>query len=140
MPRPRVLLAVLDTNILVSAALTPLGSCGEVLRQLEASAFRVAYDVRIMAEYAEVLARPHFHQSPQDVAVFLGMIEGRGQRVTASRRALALPHEDDRAFVEVAMQAGADFLVTGNQRHYPAQQGQTYTVLGPKGFLDVLAR
>jgi len=133
-----VLLAVLDTNVLVSAMLTPQGVCGEVLRQALAGTYGVAYDARILAEYEEVLRRPSFPFAWVDVEALLEVIRLVGQPLLVPRRQLRLPDESDRPFIEVAFAIRANFLVTCNKRHFPEQVGQGYTVIGPSAFLDVL--
>jgi predicted nucleic acid-binding protein len=49
--------------------------------------------------------------------------------------AAVLPDPDARMFLEVAAAAQA-LLVSGNLRHYPAEQRNTVVVLSPNAFLD----
>jgi predicted nucleic acid-binding protein len=46
----------------------------------------------------------------------------------------AASDEDDNRFLECALSAGADFLVTGNLRHYPEIFGTT-RIVNARGFL-----
>ena len=48
---------VLDTNVLVSAFLNPNGTPAQLLTLVLAGELKLLFDERIMAEYAEVLAR-----------------------------------------------------------------------------------
>ena len=62
------MLVVLDTNILVSALISPFGPPARVLDMVLGGDIQVAYDDRLLAEYREVLARPKFSFAPEDVA------------------------------------------------------------------------
>ena len=47
----------------------------------------------------------------------------------------SLPDPDDEPFLEVAIAAHAEFLVTGNRIHFPSDRCQNVTVLSPGEFL-----
>ena len=47
-------------------------------------------------------------------------------------------HEPDNRFLECAEAAAADFLVTGNTRHFP-KSWKTTKIVNARQFLDVLA-
>ena len=48
-----------------------------------------------------------------------------------------LPNLDDVKFIEVAVTAVADALVTGNLKHFPARQCHGVRVLTPRQWLEV---
>jgi putative PIN family toxin of toxin-antitoxin system len=128
---------VLDTNILISGLLRPHSKPAAILRLVAAGALRVAYDERILAEYREVLARPKFSFSSDQIQSFLDQIEAEGEVVVALPLKSALPDPDDTPFLEVAVAASADALITGNTRHYPARSRHGITALDPAAFLDL---
>ncbi len=127
---------VLDTNVLVSAFLSPEGAPAQVLTFLLAGELTLLFDERILTEYAEVLARPRFALAPADVAEILRQLEADGERVAASASIAPLPDADDLPFLEVALSGKADALVTGNVRHFP--EGLGVTVLSPRALLQRL--
>jgi predicted nucleic acid-binding protein len=49
-----------------------------------------------------------------------------------------LPDPDDRAFVEVAIAADADWLVTGNVKHFPSAIRKKVRVIEPTEFVQLL--
>jgi predicted nucleic acid-binding protein len=51
------------------------------------------------------------------------------------RRLTVCPDADDNRILECADAAGADFLVTGNKRHFPAEWKRTSVVNG-REFLE----
>jgi putative PIN family toxin of toxin-antitoxin system len=129
------MLVVLDTNVLVSALLSPFGPPARVLDLALSGEIRLAYDDRMMAEYREVLARPKFGFAPGDVADLLAFLEADGEPVTARALPCKLPDADDLPFLEVAAHAEAT-LVTGNTAHYPISARGAVSVLTPAEFLD----
>lgn len=128
---------VLDTNILVSGLISPEGPCGRVLRLLVEDMFELCVDERIIREYEAVLPRPELHVDPEDVIGTLELIRETGEVLAALPLPVRLPHEDDRAFLEVAAAAGA-VLITGNKRHYPKRERGSVTVVACNEFLDLL--
>ena len=102
----------------------------------------VCFDNRIFAEYQDVLARPQFRFDPAEVARLLAQIEGDGEEVVAPLASEGLPGRlpdpADEPFLEVAVAAGAEFLVTGNLRHFPARLRHGVAVVSPRAFLDAL--
>jgi len=131
---------VLDTNVFVSGLLRPHSIPATVLRLVATGALRVAYDERILAEYREVLARPKFPFSSDQILAFLDQIEADGVPVVALPLKASLPDPDDAPFLEVALATRADVLITGNTRHYPARARQGISVLDPAAFLDRWSR
>lgn len=131
---------VLDTNVLVSGLLRPHGKPAAILRLVATGSVRVAYDERILAEYRDVLRRPKFPFSPEQIRNLLDQVEAEGVAVAASPLKIPLPDPSDAPFLEVALAAHADFLITGNTRHYPARTRQGMTVVDPAGFLESWTR
>jgi putative PIN family toxin of toxin-antitoxin system len=129
---------VLDTNVLVSALLNPSGRPADVLRLVLNGDARPAYDARILDEYRSVLTRPRFSFDLPGVAALLDFIAGEGLAVCAAPTAAALPDATDRPFLEVAVSARADALVSGNKRHFPAAAKGPLAVLTPAELLLTL--
>lgn len=130
------MIVVLDTNLLVSGFLRPHSKPATVLRLVATGALRIAYDERILAEYRDVLGRPKFPFSPEQIKVFLDQIEADGVPVAALPLSVVLPDPDDAPFLEVAVAARADALITGNTRHYPARARHGIPILDPADFLE----
>lgn len=126
---------VLDTNVVVSGLLKPHGKPAAILRLVAAGVLQVAYDQRILSEYRDVLARPKFPFSPGQINAFLEQIAGEGISCAALPLKTHLPDPDDAPFLEVALAAGAQALITGSIRHYPARSRQGMVVLDPAAFL-----
>jgi putative PIN family toxin of toxin-antitoxin system len=129
---------VIDTNILVSAALKPHGLQRTVFLVAITKPARLYVTEAILAEYREVLARPEFKIRKGLRQQLLQLIKNRGYLV-APVRALHLARDpDDDKFLECADAARADYLVTGNQRHFPKFWKQT-KVITSKDFIGIVA-
>jgi len=129
--RPRV---VLDTNVLVSALMTPGGKPALVVDLACGPALTPCFDVRILQEYREVLGRGGFPFSPDEAAGLLRDLRRRGLTVLTTPSTNPLPDETDRPFLDVALAADA-WLITGNLRHFPGVP----KAVGPAEFLAKLA-
>ena len=129
---------VLDTNVVVSGLLRAKGNPAQVLTLALAGAVQVAYDKRILAEYADVLARPKFKFDKDRVREILTKLEADGIGIDASaEQHLGLPDADDEPFLGVALAGRADYLVTGNLADYPAGRRKACAVVSPAEFMEV---
>lgn len=121
---------VLDTNVVVSAALTPGGVCARIMQHAIEGNFRMAWDNVMLTEYREVLSRPRFKLSPPAVRRLLAALPASGFRAGAAIR-LNLPDPADLPFLAVACATDERIIVTGNPRHFPKA---TLRSLGVKVF------
>ena len=128
---------VVDTNVLVSSLLSPFGPPNVIRQLVVAGSVQVCYDVRILREYQEVLARPRFPFSEGDVQDLLTQIEADGVLVMTGPPARRLPDPDDEPFLAVALAGSARCLVTGNLRDFPAERCQGVRDVSPRQFLDL---
>ena len=126
---------VFDTNVLVSALLSPFHPPGRILDLLLVGRIKLVYDDRIMAEYRAVLLRPKFGFDHRSVEELLDECSVSGLAVAAPPLKLNLPDPTDAVFVEVAAAADAP-LVTGNGRHFPADGCARIVILSPAAFLE----
>ncbi|MGA8672360.1 MAG: putative toxin-antitoxin system toxin component, PIN family [Terracidiphilus sp.] len=129
---------VIDTNVLVSAALKPDG--------LERTTFLLAItrpgllyvSTPVLEEYAKVLSRPELSIRRRLRLQLLQLIKNHGHLVAPSRRIEVTSDPDDNIFVECADAARADFLITGNRKHFPAFWKST-KIVTPREFVSLVA-
>lgn len=122
---------VLDTNVLVSGLLNPHGFPGRLIDSVLAGALRLTYDDRIENEYREVLARPKFGIALQFSELFSAELKNQDPIGAAPWKGNPLPDPDDLPFLEAALYATDQILVTGNTKHCPAAVRGDVTVLSP---------
>jgi predicted nucleic acid-binding protein len=58
--------------------------------------------------------------------------------VTPERRISASPDESDNRFLECAHASGADYLVTGNKRHFPFPAYEGTAIVSPAEFTQIV--
>jgi putative PIN family toxin of toxin-antitoxin system len=126
---------VLDTNVLVSALLSPFQAPGRILDLILTGDVSIVFDDRVMGECRAVLLRPKFGFDRRNIEELLDECAGSGQFVTAPPVRLDLPDPADAMFVELAVAAHAP-LVTGNPRHFPPDRCLDILILSPAAFLD----
>lgn len=128
--------AVFDTNVVVSGFLSPAGPPGRIVEWLRNGSVQAVLDDRIMAEYAEVLARPAFRLPVAEVELVLATIRTWSFWIEAAAVHLVrdLPDPDDAPFLECALAAGVP-LVTGNLRHFPKSATKDVIVITPAQFV-----
>jgi uncharacterized protein len=80
---------------------------------------RVVLDTNIVAECDEVLGRPRLQRPADVVAGALQAIREKGFWVRPLQAVRVCSDPDDDIFLECAQGASADYLVTGNLKHFP---------------------
>lgn len=133
-----MLRAVLDTNVVVSAHLSANGPCDLILDLAFAHYFRLIASDVLLEEYAGVLARPRFGLDSRDVRRSLRAVRRAAIIVHPSKTLHVTKDPDDNRVVECALEGRADFIITGNLRHFPARF-QDVRIIRPRQFLTILA-
>jgi putative PIN family toxin of toxin-antitoxin system len=110
---------VIDTNVIVSAALKPAGLQRTVVLLAITKPARWYVSRPIREEYSEVLARPELKIRKGLRQQLFQLIKNHSYTVTPTRRVEVAGDPDDNRFLECADAARTDFLVTGNLRHFP---------------------
>ena len=130
-------LAVIDTNVLVSAMLKSESIPGQVAVEALIGKITPLLNNEIISEYREVLRRPKFHFSQDDIEIVIeGMIK-RGIFLDAANINEIIPDPKDVIFYEVVMEARKSdeaYLVTGNIKHFP----EKYFVVTPRQMLAII--
>ena len=129
---------VFDTNIIVSAALKPDGLQRTVLLLAMTRPARLYISAPILSEYRIVLSRPEFKIRKGLRQQFLQQIENISHLVSPLREVQVTSDPDDNIFLECADAARADYLVTGNSRHFPSFWKQTKIVTS-REFVTLIA-
>jgi putative PIN family toxin of toxin-antitoxin system len=129
---------VIDTNILVSAALKPDGLQRTVLLLATTKPARLYVSDTILAEYREVLSRPELKIRKGLRQQLLQLIRSCSHSIILARLPQVTKDADDNKFLECADAARADYLVTGNARHFPRFWKKT-KVITSREFISVVA-
>ena len=130
--------AVIDTNVLISAAIKPAGLQRTALLLAMTKPARWYVSRPVLEEYREVLARKELKIRKGLQRQLLQLIRNRSHPVAKTRRLAAALDPDDNIFLECADAAGADYLITGNQKHFPKFWKKT-KVITPREFVSLAA-
>ncbi len=129
---------VIDTNVLVSAALEPDGLQRTTFLLAITKPARLYVSPPILEEFSEVLSRPELSIRKGLRLRLLQLIKNRSYAVTPSRRLAVTSDPDDNIFVECADAARADFLITGDRKYFPAFWKNT-KIIAPREFVGLVA-
>jgi len=132
-------LAVLDTNVLVSAAINTEGAPARIVMDwVLDKQVQIVLSPQVERENMAVIAREKFSRygfSP----FWLGRLMGLSLRLPdPAPWPLALPDPKDAPFLALAHAAGA-WLITGNLKHFPRSARYGVSVLLPAAYLAHLA-
>lgn len=128
---------VIDTNILVSALLQPESLPAAVLLLALSGQVQLCVSDAVFAEYDDVIRRPRLKRPLDVVEGTLQSIRKLGHWVKPTLRVEECSDLDDNVFLECAQAAGADYLVTGNQRHFP-KRWKKIKVIGARELIELL--
>jgi putative PIN family toxin of toxin-antitoxin system len=132
------MIIVLDTNVLVSGILKPYSKAATILRLVTDGTIQLAFDLRLLSEYRDVLNRSKFNFAKENVEGFLEQTEQEGLLVSVKPLKFHLPDPDDEPFLEVALSGEVKAIVTGNKRHFPKKEYEGVKILSPPEFLEGL--
>ena len=132
-----MLRVVLDTNVVVSALLRQKGAPSAILDAATSKQFRSYVSESLLDEYREVLTRGYLRLDQRRAAKFIADFQGVAIFVVPQKKVAASRDPDDDRVLECALEARADFIVTGNIRDFPAQF-HGVRVVTPRDFLFVL--
>jgi putative PIN family toxin of toxin-antitoxin system len=128
---------VVDTNVLVSALISPAGNEALILLAVRQGLVKLSFPEEILQEYAEVLVRPKFGFPPDEIETLIDMLRRQGEAVRDPQPlASSLPDSGDDKFLACAKAAGVDFIVTGNKRHFPQRACGAIRVVNGAELLD----
>jgi uncharacterized protein len=108
--------------------LKPDGLERSVLNLALAERIQLYISTKIFTEYAQVLHRSKLKINPDLADESLHIISAHATMVTPTRALSVSPDEDDNRFLECAEEAQADYLVTGNKRHFPKRWKSTQVI------------
>jgi putative PIN family toxin of toxin-antitoxin system len=129
---------VIDTSVVVSAALNLEGLQRTVFLLATTKPARWYVSDPIMEEYSAVLARPELKIRKRLRLQIIQLIKNHTYPIRPSQLPQVATDPDDNIFLECADAAHADYLVTGNQRHFPKFWKKT-KIIHSREFLDIVA-
>ena len=127
---------VLDTNIIVSAYLNEDGLPFRILKLALAGSIDLYASEPILEEYKDLLLRKSYPMDSRRAALLLKKLRNASTLVKPAIQLSETTDPDDNIFLECAQAAKAEYLVTGNLRHFPTHWKYTRIVL-PRQFIEL---
>jgi len=134
--------AVLDTNVFVSALISPKGPPAAILRALRSERFTLVSSPPINEEIIEVLTRPYIRDRYGladrifDVSFILWEL---AEVVIDFPEAKVCSDSDNDKFLATAVAGGADYLVTGDVADLlRLHRYKDVSIVSPREFMSVL--
>jgi predicted nucleic acid-binding protein len=133
-----MIFAVLDTNVLISAALAQnkYSIPYSVFRGVVERRFVPLVDDNIVREYWEVFSRPKFSFMQETINDIVGNTIKFAINQLVPPSGIELPDSDDVVFYDVARahQDKGAYLVTGNLKHFP----NCGFAVSPRDFMNII--
>ena len=123
---------VVDTNVIVSALINANGAPAKVLSLILSGRIKLLYDNRILFEYIEVLSRKEFGFSAETISDIMDFFKHEGEFTNAEPLNIKFSDEADKKFYEVYKAGEAQYLITGNIKHFPKNNA----VITPGEFIE----
>ncbi len=137
------MIVVLDTNVVISALLSPSGPPAEIIKHWEADHFDVVTSPPLLGELKRALqylrVKRCLDRSPDEVAAFTERFRGVAT-VVEPDFTLEVIEDDpaDNSVPECAVAGGACCIVTGNTHLLNMRMYKEIAILKPAAFLTVV--
>ncbi|HEV2960630.1 MAG TPA: putative toxin-antitoxin system toxin component, PIN family [Candidatus Angelobacter sp.] len=134
------MLLILDTNILLSGLLSPLGAPAKLLDAWERKIFTLVACDEIITEFRNVVSRPFFRRRLRDSAAELLAADVRDfslffEHLTSSPLA---SDPKDSYLLALAETSQAEFLVTGDKALLALKKHKSTRIISPAMMVELL--
>ena len=135
---------VLDTNVVVSAAINPQGAPADIIRAWMAHSFVWVASLPLLDEMERTLLSPrirrYMYWDEGETAEFLRTVRRTVEVVSPDHRIDVITADPaDNRLLEAAVAAGADYIVSGDQHLLGLQSYEEIPIVTPARFVAVLA-
>jgi putative PIN family toxin of toxin-antitoxin system len=129
---------VLDTNLLVSRLLMPTGTAAQAVDRALALGIPLM-SAETLAELIEVLSRPKFDKylTIENRQHFIRLLGGIVRIVPITHRIIACRDPKDDKFLHVALNGGANLILTGDADLLALHPFHGVNIIKPADFLDM---
>jgi putative PIN family toxin of toxin-antitoxin system len=131
---------ILDTNVLLSGLLSPLGAPAKLLDAWERKAFTLVAGEALIAEFRDVAGRPFFRARLRSSAAEL-LAAGLRDFSFFCQDPLPdpiAPDPKDSYLLALAEASQAEFLVTGDKELLSLKQHKSTTIVTPAAMIELL--
>jgi uncharacterized protein len=130
---------VIDTNVVVSSALSSLGAPARIVQHGIEGTFQLVVSETILAEYKRALgyerARKRHKYTPDRIDKLISDIRDNATLVAGTLSLNVIREDpDDDKFLECAVEGGAEYIVSGDAHLLNLQNYQGIQILTPAVF------
>ena len=132
---------VIDTNVLISAALSPAGCPAQIISLWEEKVFEVLVSKPILAEFRRVFHYPHLPFPPEKISTSLRLIQHIAVLVEPVEELAVVsadPHDD--TFIACAVTGHAAYLVSGDEHLLVLKEYRGIPILSPALFMAAVSQ
>ena len=119
----KAIYSVIDTNVLVSALITkkPDSATRNIVAAVDKGEIIPMVNGYILEEYGDVLLRPKFGFSSEDIFDMMELFKANGEIYVPQVKDSDFIDADDYVFYATYKMREDSYLVTGNLRHFPSE-------------------
>jgi putative PIN family toxin of toxin-antitoxin system len=133
-------LIVVDTNVFISAIIGQSGFPRKIFDELIlTNEIQMCLSDAVLDEYFEVANRGKFKKYPdfnRKANEFIEFIKLKANWFIPKETLDILPDKDDNKFIELAVEAQANYIVTGNTKDFIFTEFRDIKIYTPKEFYD----
>lgn len=131
---------VIDTNVIVSAALHTESLPALLLSLALEDKARLFISPDLLSEYQSVLPRARFKLDPKEIEGLMRKITQKATLVKTTEPLNVIKgDEKDNRILECALKAKANFIITGNKRHFPFEEFKGIKIVTPREFMNKIS-
>ena len=127
---------VIDTNILVSAAIAGRKPASVITWVINQPDYEWVVSEEILAEYQEVLSRRKLKLTDVQKERWLNLIQGSTKLIEVSIEIDFPRDQKDAKFIACALSANADFLITGDRDFTEVQSLENTLIISVSMFAE----
>jgi len=129
---------VLDTNIIISALIAKEGAPAKLFEKLIVEEIENYTNKEIIKELKEVLEREEITKRTTKKArnFILKQYLNNSMQIATKTKVKAVEHESDNKFIETALEANAEYVITGDQHLLKLREFKKINILKAKEFLE----
>jgi putative PIN family toxin of toxin-antitoxin system len=127
---------VVDCNVLISAGLTPNGTCYKLINKLTHKHEIFVVD-EIVNEYLKTITKPNLIYYKDRLSFILQLLLDSATKVSMPPPcSFSLPDPKDEIYLATALAVEAEVIITGNKKHFPLIKYSDVLIMSPREFLD----
>ena len=130
---------VVDTNVFISAALSPNGTSRKAIDLIATNNFIIIQSQATYKELATRIQKKKFDKYISDVdrEIFLKVVKSNSRFISVAHQTTVCIDADDNKFLELAVSGTAKYIVTGDNDLLCLQSYQDINMITPADFLNL---